>query len=700
MAARFHLKKIKKYIFISGITVSLAIATIGICRTFEHSIGASATQEQSTREKTIGKYVDFDIPMLYLHAEPQSPSYEGNSRRNVAFRTTPLPATYDSRANGYVSRQEDQAQEGICWAYSFTTTAESYLLRKGLVSSAVELSPKQLDYALAQAAEAFSDSTINKYEDATYASTGEHRSVADGSSLRAVLYLASGKYSLVTDDDFYAKMKLNDPTTLSNFDSYGSFITQYNSAYTAKQKYTDVFDKNVTRYAVIGADYAELKNYSLNDVSEERQSTITKIKRDIQDYGAVAVGTHYNEEKCMYKSGQDYTIIDRTTESNADICNESSTDTNNHAITLVGWDDNWEYTDGNSARTGAFIVQNSYGDEGINYYYAYDSMMEVLSITKMQEIGSSTNVFDLSDATKSINANDYEVTFNYNINSSTSQRINKIAVFTNLMTESSDLGWDVYLKIGNGQYSKVGRINDGSSIGLHSLDNLDIDLNGNFSIKVKYDLAGYTVEGLTPSLFEQKVVPYMTTNVYTTIDSGSQPSPGPTPNTVEDEPTGTITWIQGQEHEVGSQQDLIVKIDYPVELLTGITMDNEELPEGKYKAESGSTVLTIYSAYLDALDEGAHAIALSYSNGKTANTSFTVVDQDIAVPDTSASTDSDNSPESSLSNDANSPVTGGNTMSEESATNITSFVVPISIIALASGCYIFKNYKKVKFERK
>ena len=327
-------------------------------------------------------------------------------------------------------------------------------------------------------------------------------------------------------------------------------------------------------------------------------------------------------------------------------------------------------------------------------------MIEVLSITKMQEIGSSTNVFDLSDATKSINANDYEVTFNYNINSSTSQRINKIAVFTNLMTESSDLGWDVYLKIGNGQYSKVGRINDGSSIGLHSLDNLDIDLNGNFSIKVKYDLAGYTVEGLTPSLFEQKVVPYMTTNVYTTIDSGSQPSPGPTPNTVEDEPTGTITWIQGQEHEVGSQQDLIVKIDYPVELLTGITMDNEELPEGKYKAESGSTVLTIYSAYLDALDEGAHAIALSYSNGKTANTSFTVVDQDIAVPDTSASTDSDNSPESSLSNDANSPVTGGNTMSEESATNITSFVVPISIIALASGCYIFKNYKKVKFERK
>ena len=675
---KFRLGKAKKSLIVVGSFI-FGAATLG-CGSYvvmNSTIGVNATEKQ-TNERRTGDYVFENIPKLNVRIDSQ----DDTSRKNISLRKgtgdiSTLPAQYDSRAHGYVSRQENQSGEGLCWAYSFTTTAESYLLRKGVVSNAVEFSPKQLDYALAPASKAFSDSTINKYEDAVYALTGNHRDLADGSNFISAMYVTTGKYSLVEDNVFFDKMKLNDPNTLGDFNSYGDFITSRFSAYTTKQKAADVFDRNNAEYAITGVDIIDLDYYSSGSRSAEREEAINKIKQNIETYGAVAISSHYNEEKCMYKEGQNYTIIDRTANSTTSVCDDENGPTG-HGMTLVGWKDDWAYKDGNADKTGAFILQNSYGNDGINYYFSYDSFATGVAITKMEKTDQFDEVFDISDYTKTVDADNYEVVFDFS--SSESQKLTEIAAFVSPLTNNSALSWDIYAKSGNGQFTKVGKINDDVELGLHSIENLNTDLNGDFSIKIKYNTAGYTVIGLDPDSFAEDVAPYLTISAYTSLDQQS-----------EDGRSGNITWVQSEEYIVGSDEDLIVKVDYPLELLESVTLDGEILNEAFYETTSGSTVLTIFSEYLDALELGEHVIGLNYSDGKTVNATFTVV-EDIPVPDTSGV------------NGTKSPNTGeGIGVAKENTKSIAPVlgtVLVVLAISVVLGYTIYRGKSRVRFGRK
>lgn len=621
--SKFSLGGTKKSVLVaSGLFVGAIAIGYGGYTAISNMTGANATERQ-TNEKRTGDYVFENIPKLNAWVEPQEETASQNTslRRSVGDIST-LPAQYDSRTYGYISRQENQSGEGLCWAYSFTTAAESYLLRKEIVSSAVEFSPKQLDYALAPASKAFSDSDVNKYEDVVYALMGDHRDLADGSNFLSAMYVTTGKYSLVEDDAFFGKMKLNDPTTLGNYNSYGDFITSRFSAYTTKQKVADVFNRDDAEYGITGADFIELGYYSSGSRSTEREEAINRIKQSIESYGAVAISSHYNEDKCMYKEGQNYTIIDRTANSITSVCDDENGPTG-HGMTLVGWKDDWAYKDGNTDKTGAFILQNSYGDNGTNYYFSYDSFATGVAITKMEKTNQFDEVFDASDYTKTVDANNYEVTFSFP--ASTYHNLTEIAAFISPITRNSALSWDIYVASGGSSFTKIGKIDDNVSLGLHSLENLNTNLSGDFSIKIKYNDAGYTVIGLNPDAFAESVAPLMTISAYTSLNQ----SP-------EDGRSGKITWIQGEEYIVGSDEDLIVKVDYPLELLESVTLDGEILNEAFYEATSGSTVLTIFSEYLDALESGEHIIGLNYSDGKTVNAAFAVA-EDMPVPNTSGS---------------------------------------------------------------
>ena len=538
-AKTFSVHRLRRGIFITSGAIAIS-CTIGVTGyNISKNIGqVNAQANQLVAEKITGDYIPEKIPDLDFQVEMGDPIRRYISAQGDTINATSLPTSYDSRTHGYISRQEDQAGEGLCWAYSFTTTAESYLLKKGLVSSAVELSPKQLDYALAPASEALSDSSTNKYEDFTYSVMGKHRSLTGGGNFLSALAVTSGKYSLTGDDAFFSKMKLNDPETLEGFSSYGDFITnRYELAhadpnakdptYTTKQKSADVFDKASANYAVTGADFIDLGYYESGSISEKRQNAISKIKNDIMNYGAVAIASHYNEEKCMYKDGDNYTIIDRTSNDYTSTCDDSITDPSDHGMTLVGWDDNWSYRDNNSDKTGAFILQNSYGNDNINYYFSYNSSALATSITDMQSTKSFTNIFDVSDFTKTVNADDYEVTFDFTANGV--QNLSEIATFINPISNNSMLSWDIYVSSNNGQYEKVGKINDDVVLGLHNIKNINKSIKNNFSIKIKYNSAGYTIRDLTPEVFSEQVAPYMVAVAYMD-SSSSNPTPAPTPN--------------------------------------------------------------------------------------------------------------------------------------------------------------------------
>ena len=693
-----HLNKNKKRAVAIGISaILIAVFGLGSHKIISNIANVNATENQETGGVT-GDYVFEKPTFLERQAELQGSSYVPSDKDDFPIGANNLPVNYDSRSGGYISRQENQHKEEICWAYAFTTMAESYLLRTGAVSSAIEFSPKQMDYILAPASEAFSDSTTNEYEDFLFTRLGRHRTLAGGGNQYETLVVSTGKYSLMDDDTFFRKMQLNDPE-LEIYNSYNQFMNFYPESYLVKQKKADVFSREDASYAVTGAEFIYPGYYSPGSMNERRQNALAKIKNNIMNYGAVSVGTHYNAEKCVYVSGlNNFTIIDRTTNSNQNACNESADNTSNHAVTLIGWDDEWTYEDNGINKTGAFIVQNSWGDTGINYYLSYSSFLQALSITDMQPANLFDDIYDISDFTKTIDANNYEITFDLTVNGT--RKLSEITALVESLTEEPSLGWDIYIKSDGEAYTKIGRINDVIDQGLHSIKNLNTTLNNNLSIKIKYDKSNYEIEGLTPEIFANDIASGVTVTAYTKNES----SPTPT-----DEPTGAITWVQGQNYTIGSNKDLIVKIDYPVDLLNEVKLDDEVVPADNYKTESGSTILTIFSDYLDTLEEGDHIINLSYNNGQIVTAQFTVEKEDavipadeeeVIVPNTSTSTNTNSSPTNSSSN-TSSPNTGDNTVRPDTTPAVFSYGAPVVFIALVIiGSCTFRRHKRMQFDRK
>lgn len=533
----------QKILFASGIAAIVAAVSFCGYQISKNINGVNAAESKGFNRPNGS--LKIDIPEIDAHIER---GIKAPTTKKISG-TSPLPTSYDSRALGFVSRQEDQAGEGLCWAYSFTTTAETYLKKSGLVSSTIELSPKQLDYATAPAAEAFSDSTTNKYNDFIYQNMGLQRDLSDGGNSVIATLASSGKYTLTEDDAFFSKMKLNDPDTLGSFNSYGDFIvnnyelaledylahdsTRIPLAYTTKQKTADVFDSVANRYAVTGYKYINLEYYSQGNVSEDQQTLINEIKNSIVDYGAVVISTYFDENNCMYVDGQNYTIIDRTSNDSVSICDVQT----GHDMTLVGWDDNWAYQDNGAAKTGAFIIQNSYGNDNNNYYFAYSSNGQVGVINEMQKTNSYDNAYDLSDFNRTIKTGTYEVEFDFPTDGSR-KLLDSLAISTRPITGSTDLGWDVYVKSGDGSYAKVGRLPDeynGEVYSLRSIDGLNVSLNGDFSVKIIYDTLDYSISGFDTSAFAENVAPFVTVTAYTNDiepdtpgpDSPDDPTPGP-----------------------------------------------------------------------------------------------------------------------------------------------------------------------------
>ena len=100
-------------------------------------------------------------------------------------------------------------------------------------------------------------------------------------------------------------------------------------------------------------------------------------------------------------------------------------------------------------------------------------------------------------------------------------------------------------------------------------------------------------------------------------------------------------WIQGDEHEVESEEEGILKIEAPEEdgEIVVIMIDDEPVSENSgisidYDDEEGGFVITFPSEYLDTLEEGEHVVQATFTSGRSAYARLTV--SSTAVPHTGA----------------------------------------------------------------
>jgi len=301
-----------------------------------------------------------------------------------------LPSSFDLRnVNGknYVTPNKNQGTEGLCWAYATASLLETHDLivkDKSYDSTAVLFSEKQMDYALSNNGIIGGNKILNI-----------NRSLSEGGSLNypeKLLKVRLGGYS----DDWDL---VNSDKIINNQ------LLEPNIVFNSKQALYEI-DETFS-LSNINSDYTDTKSIE----------NITRIiKNIIYNYGGATINIKSSLSNFIKNTinGDDLAITSKQ---------YFTLPADQHALHLIGWDDNYEYgfcsgdyggnygkfisdsayynanhecgTWGNTEQSfeyeqvygkGAWILKNSWGNDRSYVYLPYDSFIDdIFTITEYSE---------------------------------------------------------------------------------------------------------------------------------------------------------------------------------------------------------------------------------------------------------------------------------------------------------------------------
>ena len=243
------------------------------------------------------------------------------TQSNSLVRSSQIPSTYSSVDEGFVTSIKNQNPYGNCWAYAACSVAESYLIKKGMASSDIDLSEAHLNYYM-------------------YHNKGDKYENTDNDQTNVI-----GKYSF-TDVGADPRML---QLAMSNF-GLASETSYPISKITTMQGSKE--DQNNTQYVMTNS----------NLLCQQAKGNESIIKQAILDNGSVLA--------CYYDTSTAY--------KNSNYYNSNKVNSFNHAISIVGWDDNYDANnfDNKPTRNGAWLIKNSWGTGFGNQGYFWMSYDE------------------------------------------------------------------------------------------------------------------------------------------------------------------------------------------------------------------------------------------------------------------------------------------------------------------------------------
>lgn len=244
-------------------------------------------------------------------------------------------------------RVKDQQDTNECWAFSMTSILETLITKKeGELSD--EYSPRHIDYSTA--VDGFTDKSNKKF----------NRHLGDGGSyVTGIGYYASGMGPVLEED---VPFENNEKSTSSSKIQNKTVQKHVEGARIFNPIYKKISNGNISYYS---------NSARTNSITQtEVNATRNEIKNHILNYGGI------------------YAIVTGVlTNDNYDINNaalyaykESDFDASKHAITIIGWDDNYskENFATNPKNDGAYICLNSYGEDEYDEGYIYVSYDDIL----------------------------------------------------------------------------------------------------------------------------------------------------------------------------------------------------------------------------------------------------------------------------------------------------------------------------------
>ena len=395
-----------------------------------------------------------------------------------------LPSSYDlTNVDGknYITPWKNQGSEGLCWDFATNATIESFLLftnGKEYDSTATILSEQQMDYATA----------------------------TDGVEVENYLYknnreLSSGGFFETAQDIL--------------IDGLGTVPNTWDQAHSSqiKNKSTieraDIYNFNNSLYE-LNATYHIPTLDITTATPEQRQEYIDAIKTNIMQYGGAWVSTDMYGGNYNRYNGERIKVVDVRKGSEPFMHGY-------HALEIIGWDDNVEYTickrsfnsdapndcgnGGYITGQGVWILKNSWGDSGRIVYLAYDSYKSDIFFIRDLGIKNWDNFY------KTINKNIDSKTSTYSFKDNSyivNEQLNKIKI--DLPQNSTNT---IYYSTNNGgNFKQLGEI----QTTFQGFYNLDV---ASKNITVNHDLVFKIVTTASANSIKDF-------RVYTTNNSGSK----------------------------------------------------------------------------------------------------------------------------------------------------------------------------------
>ncbi len=158
--------------------------------------------------------------------------------------------------------------------------------------------------------------------------------------------------------------------------------------------------------------------------------------------------------------------------------------------------------------------------------------------------------------------------------------------------------------------------------------------------------------------------------------------------------SGDIIRTEGTTHINGSDENLMVEMDYPTTNFRRVLIDYVEVPSEYYTVTSGSTIVVVDSAFLDTLQDGNHLLIISHVSTNATLVDFTTYTE--PDPDDPVNPDDPSDSEDNIDDDEviKIPDTGANQKNETSASCVVSssiLCLALSLIALASAIILSRR---------
>lgn len=369
-------------------------------------------------------------------------------------------------------RVKNQKSTTECWAFSILSSLESNMAKTRNLNN-LDFSERHMDYATSRT---FLDNQVNE--------VGFKRELGGGGTPDiALAYLTSGlgpikeeSMPFIDSEEKISLSEISFPEAETKVNSYVSFKSILKEQKNGKTYY---YDK------------------SGNGLSNSEVTAIrNKIKTHILKYGAISgftAGTQY----------QFYSNPENFIQSEAYYCDTLNVKYD-HAITIVGWDDNYSKENFNEnhrpTSDGAYIVLNSYGTQSFDNGYIYISYEDAYIEYYLYGITSTEDAnydyiyqYDPYGCVSAIGSTAYD--YGYGANVFTRNDISEEEYLTdvsvNLVTKSSI---EVYINPDGADLNnliKVGEKKVSLEPGYHTIEFEPVKLTGEkFAVVVKYINAG------------------------------------------------------------------------------------------------------------------------------------------------------------------------------------------------------------------